>query len=179
MSDHILLIIVIAVLILGAVKGYRKGFLRLAVWFAALVAALFVVTRIAPHVSSFLIENTTLKEKIEEKIVEAYENKNASRLPDSTLPGDEGQKLFFPDDAGYIPFRCLVTKDFPNLLVAGRAISADEEAFAAIRVQVPCMETGQAAGAAAAMCLQAGGISVTDLDGTKVAAEVRAAGSNV
>lgn len=91
MSDHILLIIVIAVLILGAVKGYRKGFLRLAVWFAALVAALFVVTRIAPHVSSFLIENTTLKEKIEEKIVEAYENKNASRLPDSTLPGDEGQ----------------------------------------------------------------------------------------
>ncbi len=98
---------------------------------------------------------------------------------DIHLPGDEGQKLFFPDDAGYIPFRCLITKDFPNLLVAGRAISADEEAFAAIRVQVPCMETGQAAGAAAAMCLQAGGISVTDLDGTKVAAEVRAAGSNV
>lgn len=98
---------------------------------------------------------------------------------DIHLPGDEGQKLTFPQDAGYIPYRSLVVENFPNLLVAGRAISADEEAFAAIRVQVPCMETGQAAGAAAAMCLKEGGTDVTALDGTKVVEEVRRAGSCV
>ena len=98
---------------------------------------------------------------------------------DIHLPGDEGQKLIFPEDAGFIPYRSLIAKDFPNLLVAGRAISADEEAFAAIRVQVPCMETGQAAGVAAALCIKEGGISVTALDSAKVVEEVRAAGSCV
>lgn len=111
------------------------------------------------------------------------------RFPDSVarachpvdihLPGDEGQQLIFPQEAGYIPLRCLMAKDFPNLLVAGRAISADEEAFAAIRVQVPCMETGQAAGVTAALCLREGCIAVTELDGLKVTEEVRKEGSNV
>lgn len=98
---------------------------------------------------------------------------------DIHLPGDEGQKLTFPQDAGFIPFRCLIAESFPNLLVAGRAISADEEAFAAIRVQVPCMETGQAAGVAAALCLKEGLDDVTKLDSAKVVSEVRQEGSRV
>ena len=63
--------------------------------------------------------------------------------------------------------------------MAGRAISADAEAFAAIRVQVPCMETGQAAGVASALCLKEGGISVLELDSFKVVEEVRKEGSKV
>lgn len=98
---------------------------------------------------------------------------------DIHLPGDEGQRLTFPQDAGFIPYRCLVAESFPNLLVAGRAISADEEAFAAIRVQVPCMESGQAAGVAAALCLKEGGTDVTMLEPAKVVEEVRRAGSKV
>jgi len=98
---------------------------------------------------------------------------------DIHLPGDEGQELTFPEDAGFIPYRSLITKDFPNLIVAGRAISADAEAFAAIRVQVPCMETGQAAGAAAALCLKDGEIAVQELDSSKLVEEVRKAGSKV
>lgn len=98
---------------------------------------------------------------------------------DIHLPGDEGQELTFPEDAGYIPYRCLITKNHPNLLVAGRAISADAEAFAAIRVQVPCMETGQAAGVAAALCLKEGNIAVTKLNSQKVVEEVRKEGSKV
>lgn len=98
---------------------------------------------------------------------------------DIHLPDGEGQRLIFPEDAGYIPYRCLINQDYPNLLVAGRAISADAEAFAAIRVQVPCMETGQAAGVAAALCLKEGEIAVTELDSSKVVAEVRKEGSKV
>ena len=98
---------------------------------------------------------------------------------DIHLPGDEGQKLTFPKDAGYIPYRSMITAACPNLLVAGRCISADAEAFAAIRVQAPCMELGQAAGIAAALCLQAGKIPVQELDREKLVAAVRQAGSLV
>jgi len=95
---------------------------------------------------------------------------------DIHLPDGEGQKLTFPEDAGYIPFGCLYTKEYPNLLMAGRIISADAEAFAAIRVQVPCMETGQAAGVAAAKCAK-DGIAVQQLDPAYVVAKVREYGS--
>lgn len=97
---------------------------------------------------------------------------------DIHLPGNDGQKLIFPEDAGYIPYRSLVTPTHKNLLVAGRCISADGEAFAAIRVQAPCMETGQAAGFAAALCLK-DHRSVQDVDVDTLLAEVRAAGSFV
>ena len=83
---------------------------------------------------------------------------------DIHLPGDEGQQLTFPKDAGYIPYRSLTPETLPNLLVAGRAISADAEAFAATRVQAPCMETGQAAGAAAAICRRHGDLPVQMID---------------
>jgi carbamoylphosphate synthase small subunit len=62
--------------------------------------------------------------------------------------------------------------------VAGRCISADGEAFAAIRVQAPCMESGQAAGFAAAMCVKQG-IAVQDVDTKALVEQVRAAGSFV
>ena len=114
---------------------------------------------------------------------------NAMHYPDSIvrachpvdihLPGDEGQQLTFPKNAGYIPYRSLIAEGFPNLLVAGRCISADAEAFAAIRVQAPCMETGQAAGLAAALCLREGRIPVQELEPEKLVSSVRAAGSLV
>lgn len=97
---------------------------------------------------------------------------------DIHLPDGEGQSLVFPEDAGYIPYRCLVTSVISNLLAAGRAISADAEAFAAIRVQAPCMETGQAAGIAAALCLE-NNTAVQDLDINRLVDEVRKAGSFV
>ena len=98
---------------------------------------------------------------------------------DIHLPDGEGQHLVFPDDAGFIPYRCLITDSHPNLLVAGRAISADGEAFAATRVQAPCMETGQAAGIAAALCLQSGNCRVQDVDVPKLVSLVRESGSFV
>lgn len=120
-------------------------------------------------------------------ILTGEEYLRAHRFPDSIarachpvdihLPGSEGQLLQFPDDAGYIPYRCLITPSHPNLLVAGRAISADAEAFAAIRVQVPCMETGQAAGAAAAICLGGGSIPVQALPVQKLVDTLRQMGS--
>ena len=62
------------------------------------------------------------------------------------------QNITFLKQPAYVPYRALIASDFPNLLVAGRIISADRKAFASLRVQASCMGTGQAAGVAAAQC---------------------------
>ncbi len=61
------------------------------------------------------------------------------------------QVAHFLEQAAYVPYRALIAQNFPNLIVAGRCLSADRKAFASMRVQASCMGTGQAAGVAAAM----------------------------
>jgi len=62
-----------------------------------------------------------------------------------------------------VPYRCLLPKNVDGLLLAGRCISADSPAAGAIRVMPPAMAIGQAAGVAAALCLE-NGISPSSLD---------------
>ena len=66
------------------------------------------------------------------------------------------QRCEFLKEAAFIPYRCLIAPDFPNLLVAGRSFSADAVASASVRVQASVMGLGQAAGAAAALCVRSG-----------------------
>ncbi len=73
------------------------------------------------------------------------------------------QRIEFLKNAGFIPYRCLISEGFPNLLVAGRSFSADGIASASVRVQASVMGLGQAAGAAAALCVKSDG-SVFDVD---------------
>ncbi|MCR4572174.1 MAG: FAD-dependent oxidoreductase, partial [Lentisphaeria bacterium] len=77
----------------------------------------------------------------------------------------------------YIPFRCLLPESVSNLLVAGRPISADEDAFAGVRVQATCMETGEAAGLATALCVQKGNLPLDSLDITEVVSKMREGGT--
>ena len=62
----------------------------------------------------------------------------------------------YPKDGGSydIPYRCLVPKDVENLLVAGKAVSTDRDAY--LRYLMQTMVTGQAAGVAAAVCARKG-----------------------
>ena len=98
--------------------------------------------------------------------ITADEYVTAYRYPDSISRGAHPidihiadgyeQKLTFLKQPAFVPYRALYAEGFPNLLVAGRCISADKEAFASLRVQASCMGTGQAAGVAAAMAASAG-----------------------
>jgi len=51
-----------------------------------------------------------------------------------------------------IPYRCLYSKDVPNLFLAGRIISVSHVAFGSTRVMATCASAAQAAGMAAATC---------------------------
>ena len=51
----------------------------------------------------------------------------------------------------YIPLSCLISKNVDNLLSAGKSLSADRYAFAAVRVMPPCVAMGEAVGITAAL----------------------------
>lgn len=105
--------------------------------------------------------------------ITAEEYTNAVRYEDSISRGAHpidihaskgaGQVRIDLEKAAYVPYRALIAENFPNLLVAGRCISADRTANASLRVMASCMGTGQAAGAAAAQSITAH-CSVQDID---------------
>jgi hypothetical protein len=53
-----------------------------------------------------------------------------------------------------VPYRCLTPKGVDNMLVAGRCISTDRQANGSTRVMACCLNTGEAAGIAAAMAIR-------------------------
>lgn len=62
----------------------------------------------------------------------------------------------------HIPYRALVPRGAINLLVAGRLIDADREAFGAVRVMVNCNQMGEAVGVAATLAIRLG-VSVAEV----------------
>ncbi|MBQ9138755.1 MAG: FAD-dependent oxidoreductase [Alistipes sp.] len=88
------------------------------------------------------------------------------------------QVTHFLAQAAYVPYRALIAEHYPNLLVAGRTISADRKAFASMRVQASCMGTGQAAGVAAAICATEN-CTVQNVDIEQLTARLRAIGAEI
>ena len=118
--------------------------------------------------------------------ITADEYVTAYRYPDSISRGAHPidihiadgyeQKLTFLKQPAFVPYRALYAEGFPNLLVAGRCISADKEAFASLRVQASCMGTGQAAGVAAASAASSG-LDVDRIDTAGLIAKLKQFGA--
>jgi hypothetical protein len=62
----------------------------------------------------------------------------------------------YAEDTIRLPYGSLLPKGVENLLVAGRCISAEEEAMGQLRLIPVCSATGQAAGTAAALAVREG-----------------------
>lgn len=120
--------------------------------------------------------------------ISAEEYVTAHRYEDSVSRGahpidihaskGSSQVTIFLDQPAYVPYRSLIAPAFPNLLVAGRALSADRKAFASLRVQASCMGTGQAAGVAAAQCATRG-CAVQDADIEQLIVRLKALGAQI
>ncbi len=118
--------------------------------------------------------------------VTAGEYVAGERYPDSVSRGahqidmhaskGSGQVLIKLKQAAYVPFRAMIASDYPNLIVAGRCISADRKALASLRVQASCMGIGQAAGVAAAQTLRTG-VDVQNADIELLVSELRKLGA--
>ncbi|MDY2889038.1 MAG: FAD-dependent oxidoreductase [Candidatus Caccosoma sp.] len=80
-------------------------------------------------------------------------------------PDGEGTHIFYLDPNNYysIPYRCLITKQYDNLIVAGRCISSTHEAQSSLRIMPVVANIGEAAGIAAALACNKM-ISVKDID---------------
>ncbi len=75
--------------------------------------------------------------------------------PKGIFSGEEGPFDFNPRVPIYtIPYRCLYSKNIDNLLFAGRNSSVTHVALGTVRVQGTLAPLGQAAGTAAALCLE-------------------------
>ncbi|MDR0833664.1 MAG: FAD-dependent oxidoreductase [Candidatus Symbiothrix sp.] len=113
---------------------------------------------------------------------------NATDFPDAISRGchpvdihasdNNKQRCEFLKDAAFVPYRCLIAPGFPNLLVAGRAFSADSVASASVRVQASVMGLGQAAGVAAALCVSEG-IDVDKVNSAKLRETLTGYGANL
>ncbi len=75
-----------------------------------------------------------------------------------------------------IPYRSLLPKGLTNLLTAGRCISVDHRVHHATKEIPACMATGEAAGTAAAMAVQAG-LGVKDIDVQELQQRLRRQGA--
>lgn len=64
--------------------------------------------------------------------------------------------IFEGEDYYYIPYRSLLPKEYDNMLVAGRCVSADHLAHSGVRVMPTCATMGEAAGMAVALAFENG-----------------------
>ena len=81
----------------------------------------------------------------------------------------------YAEDTIRLPYGTLLPQGIDNLLVAGRCISAEEEAMGQLRLIPVCSATGQAAGTAAALALRAG-VAPAKLDISELQKALRAHG---
>lgn len=73
---------------------------------------------------------------------------------DMHSPQSGGQTLVSLKQDAYVSHGALIPRNRSNLLTAGRCVSADQSAYASIRVQGTCMCLGQAAGVMTAQALR-------------------------
>jgi hypothetical protein len=77
--------------------------------------------------------------------------------PNGLLDFDKLPSFIYPIKGAYtIPYRSYCARNIDNLYVAGRMLSASKLAMASTRVMGTCAVGGQAAGVAAALCVERG-----------------------
>ena len=92
----------------------------------------------------------------------------------------EGQAAYIRyidhDRTPTIRLSSMISRDYSNLMMAGRCVSSDRETNSALRVKASCMAMGQAAATAAAVAIR-DGVEVSQVSVQKVLSQLDAAGA--
>jgi hypothetical protein len=89
-------------------------------------------------------------------VTRAHFNFDVHNISGAGLDATGAQKKFSQPKGYTIPYGSLVPKKVENLYLAGRNISGTHLAHSNFRVMPICANMGQAAGTAAALCVQSG-----------------------
>lgn len=87
MNVNFLLIAVVALFTYLIIRGYRRGFLRIAVSLFGMILIIAAVKRISPYVSDYMINNTTAYQTIQDKITSKFAEANEKY--DNTIPENQ------------------------------------------------------------------------------------------
>ncbi len=115
-----LAIAVFAIFVIFMVRGYSKGFLRMAVSLAGLLLAVFVTTRLAPQMAGILSENKTVYDSVYGKALELFHNRNSEYNDKSR----EEQNKVIED------------YELPSLIISDLIVKNNEEAYKELGVQL-------------------------------------------
>lgn len=79
MGTNYLLILVIVAIVALTIRGYKRGFLQMAVYFCGMLFILFMAKRLSPVVCDYLKNNTDVVTEIQTKINDKLSDKNSAR----------------------------------------------------------------------------------------------------
>ena len=101
----------------------------------------------------------------------------------STPTGEVEEVRWRTDDGPYptyweIPLRSIIPEKIPNLMICGRCIDADKDAYGALRIMISLNQTGEAAGVACYEALSSGK-AVQDIDFASFRQKMKDGGSIV
>ncbi len=76
-------------------------------------------------------------------------------IPELKERNQQVTQVLAPGQSLGVPYGCLIPQGLQNVLVAGRSISTDRRVNGTVRIMASCLNTGEAAGLAAAMAAAA------------------------
>ena len=89
-----------------------------------------------------------------EDVLECHPFDDAIAMAVNPVIHSFGYRRFLTHEGYQIPYRALVPLKAENLLVVGRCMSSDQIAYESWRAMAPILSLGEAAGVAAAVCIQ-------------------------
>lgn len=82
---NITLIVVLAILILNALAGYKKGLIRMVLSMVAMIIAVIVVSIVTPSLKDYMAENTSFDDSIRDKTQEYFDDKEVFDKSEDTI----------------------------------------------------------------------------------------------
>ena len=92
MTAELILLLIVIVVALFTFQGYKQGFLRIIFSFVSILLAIWLVVKISPVISDYLMEKTKISNVTEKKIMEIFEEKNSER--DNTIYENQIETIY-------------------------------------------------------------------------------------